>query len=37
VGFVDDAPDAETAIALAIKMYDVPVNQRGHLMARRRD
>jgi hypothetical protein len=32
-----DAPDAETAMALAIQQENVPPNERGRLLARRRD
>jgi 5-deoxy-D-glucuronate isomerase len=32
-----DAPNAETAIARAIDQENVPPNERGRLMARRRD
>ena len=31
-----DAPDAETALALAIEQENVPPNERGRLLARRR-
>ena len=37
IGIIDDAPDEETAIARANEEYKVPMNERGRLLAQRRD
>jgi hypothetical protein len=37
VGIIDNAPDAQTAIARAIVEYDVPPNESGRLIAQRQD
>jgi hypothetical protein len=36
IGIVYDASDARTAVKRAIKEYEVPPNERGRLIARRR-
>ncbi len=37
IGIIYHAPDAETAIKRAIEDFDVPPNERGRLIAHRRD
>jgi hypothetical protein len=37
IGIVHDQPDAESAIKQAIEEFKAPRNERGRLMAQRRD
>jgi hypothetical protein len=36
IGTIENAPDEQTAIARAIKKFNIPSNERGRLIAQRR-